>query len=95
MFPWTHDSGEGFLSFLLSQFSGFLKLSISLFEYFLVSAIQLVCWGNVTNSAVQPDSVVMLNVLFYNSAGIVKGKWNTRTNAFSFNGFVESLQFTV
>jgi len=55
MFLWTDDFREGFLSFLLALFSGFFKLSVSPFEYFLVFAIQLVCWGNVANSAVQPD----------------------------------------
>lgn len=84
-----------FLSFLLSEFSGFFEFSVSLFEYFLVSAIHFVRWGNVTNGTVQPDGIVMFDVLFYNSTGIVKGKWNTGTNAFSLYGFVESLQLPV
>ncbi|MDR3580063.1 MAG: hypothetical protein P4L44_08890 [Oryzomonas sp.] len=66
------DFGKGLLSFLFSQFSGGFKLSASLFEYFLVSAVQLVGWCRVANSAVQPDRVVVLNVLFYYLSGVVK-----------------------
>ena len=60
------------MSFLFSQFSGFLKFSVSLFEYFFVSAVQLVGWCHVANGAVQPDGVVVFDVLFYYPTGIVK-----------------------
>ncbi len=89
------DFREGSLSFLFSQFSGFFKLSVSLFEYFFVFAIQLVGWRHVANGAVQPDGVVVFNVLFYYPAGIVKGKRDTRTDAFGLDGFVESLKLAV
>jgi hypothetical protein len=42
LFLWAHDFREGVLSFLLSHFPGFLKLFVSLFEYFQASAIELV-----------------------------------------------------
>jgi len=32
--------------------------------------------------------IIMLNVLFYYYAGIVKGKWDIGRNTFSFNSFV-------
>lgn len=83
------------MSFLFSQVSGLFKFSVSLFEYLLFPAIQFVCWGNVANGAMQPDGVVVLNVLLYNSAAIVKGKRYSGTNAFALDGFVESLQFAV
>jgi hypothetical protein len=50
---------EGLLSFLFSQFSCFFQLSVSLFEYFLVSAFELAQWGYVSYGAVKPDIVVM------------------------------------
>jgi hypothetical protein len=37
----------------------------------------------------------MINVLSWYSAGIVKGKWDTGTDAFSLDGFMESLQLAV
>ena len=89
------DSTVSLLSFLLSQFSGFFKFSVSLFEYFQVSAVQFVGWCNVANCAVQSDGVVVIDVLLYDSAGIVKGKRDTRTDAFSFDCLVESLQLAV
>ena len=85
------DSTVSLLSFLFSQFSGFIKLSVSLFEYFQVSDIQFVGWGHITDGTVQSDGIVVLDVLLYDSAGIVKGKRDTRTDAFSFDGLVESL----
>lgn len=83
------------LSFLFSQLSGFFKLSVSLFEYFFISAIQLVGWRHVANGAVQSDRVVVFDILFYYPAGIVKGKRDARTDAFSLYGLVESLQLAV
>ena len=83
------------LSFLFSQFSGCFKFSVTLFEYFFVSATQLVGWRYVANGAVQPDGVVVFDVLFYYPAGIVKGKRDTGTNAFCLDGLVKSLQLAV
>ena len=83
------------LSFLLSKFSCFFEFSVSFFEYFLVSAVQLVSWCNVANGTVKSDGVVVLDVLFYYPAGIVKGKGCPRTDAFSFDGLVKSLQLAV
>ena len=83
------------LSFLFSQFSGFFKLSVSFFEYYLVSAVQLVGWRYVSDRAVQPDGVVVFDVLFYYPASIVKGKRDTRTDALSLDGLVKSFQLTV
>lgn len=83
------------LTFLFPQFSGCFKLSVSLFEYFLVFAVQLVGRCHVANGAVQPDRVVVLNVFLYYPAGIVKGKRDTRTDAFGLDGLVESLQLAV
>ena len=89
------DSTVSLLSFLFSQFSGFFKLSVSLFEYFLVSAVQLIGWCDITNGTVQPDGVVVLNVLFNDSSGVVKRKRDTRTDAFCLDGLVESFQLAV
>ena len=89
------DFRKGLLSLLLSHFSGCFKLSVSLFEYFLVSAVQLVGWCHKTNGTVQSDGVVVLDVLFYYTASIVKGKWDTRTDAFGLDGLVKSLQLAV
>ena len=89
------DFTVSLLSFLLSQFSGFFKLSVSLFEYYQVSAVQFVCWCNVANCAVKPDGVVVFDVLFYYSPGVVKRKWNTGTDAFCLYGLVKSLQLAV
>ena len=83
------------LSFLFSQFSCFFELSVSLFENLLFPAIQFVGWSNVTDGTVQPDGVVVVDVLFYNSSGIVKGKYHTRAKAFILDRLVESLQFAV
>ena len=89
------DSIISLLSFLFSQFSGFFKLSVSLFEYSQVSAVQFVGRCNVANCTVQSDGVVVLDVLLYDSAGIVKGKRDTRTDAFCFDCLVESLQLSI
>lgn len=83
------------MSFLLSQFSGFFKFSVSLFEYFQVSSVQLISWCHVADRAVQPDGVIVFDVLFYYPASIVKGKRDSRTDAFSLDGFVKSLQLAV
>jgi len=80
---------------LFSQFSGFFKFSVTLFEYFQVSAIQFVGWCNVANCAVQSDGVVVFDVLFYYPASIVKGKRDARTDAFSLDGLVKSFQLAV
>jgi hypothetical protein len=89
------DFRKGLLSLLLSQFSGCFKLSVSLFEYCLVSAIQLVGWCYKTNGTVKSDGVVVFDVLFYYPSGVVKGKWDTRTDAFGLDGLVKSLQLAV
>ena len=83
------------LSFLFSQLSGFFKLSVTLFEFLLVFTIQLVYWCDVANGAVQSDGVVVFDVLFYDSASIVKRKRGSGTDAFCLDGFVESLQLAV
>jgi hypothetical protein len=83
------------LAFFLSQLSCFFKLSVALFENFLVSAFKLVCRGNVADGTVQPDSVVVFYVLSYNSTGVVKRKRNTGTNAFSLYCLVKPLQLAV
>ena len=89
------DSTVSLLPFLLSQFSGFFKLSVSLFEYFLVSAIQLVGWCYIAYGTMQPDGVVVLNVLLYDPAGVVKRKRDTGADAFRLDRLVESLQLAV
>jgi len=89
------DFRVSLLSFLFSQFSGFFKFSVSFFEYFFVSAVQLVRWCHVANGAVQPDGVVVFDVLFYYPASIVKRKRGSGTYAFCLDGFVESLQLAV
>ena len=89
------DLRVSLLTFLFSQFSGFFKLSVTLFEYFFVSAVQLIGWCHIANGAVQSDSVVVFDVLFYYPASIVKRKRGSGTNAFSLDGFVESLQLAV
>ena len=43
----------------------------------------------------QPDGVIVFNVLFYYPASVVKGKRDTRTDTFSFDGLVESFQLAV
>ena len=49
--PWA-DWPVGAKSFLLSQLPGLFQFSVSLFEYFLVSAVQLVHRLDITNGAV-------------------------------------------
>ena len=77
---------------MLSQLSGCFKLSVSLIEYFLVSAVQLVGRCYVANGAVKPDGVEVSYVPFYYPAGVVKGKRDTLTDVFRLDGLVESLQ---
>ena len=89
------DLRIGLLPFLLSLLSGFFKLSVTLFEYFFVSAVQLIGWCHVANGAVQSDCVVVFDVLFYYPASIVKAKWYTGADTFSLDGLVESLQLAV
>ena len=80
---------------MFSQFSGFFKFSVSLFEYIQVSAIQFIGWCHVANCAVQSDGVVVFDVLFYYPAGIVKGKRDAWTDAFCLDGLMKTLQLAV
>lgn len=92
--PWV-DWAVGTKSFFLSQLSGLFQFLVSLFEYFLVSAVQFVHRRDITDSAVQPDVVVVVDESFNHSSCIVKGKRDTGTNAFSLDGCVEPFQFAV
>lgn len=89
------DSTVSLQSFLLSQISGFFKLSVSFFEYFQVSAVQFVGRCNIADGAMEPDGVVVFDVLFYYPAGIVKRKRGSWTDAFSLDSLMESLQLAV
>ena len=80
---------------MLSQLSGCFKLSVSLIEYFLVSAVQLVGRCYVANGAVKPDGVEVSPVPFYYPAGVVKGKRDVLTDVFRLDGLVESLRLAV
>jgi len=51
---------------------GGFKLSVPFFEDFFVPGIQFVHWSDVADSTMQPDVVVMLDVLCHNPADIVK-----------------------
>ena len=92
--PWA-DWPVGTKSLFLSQLPGLFHFSVSLFEYFLVSAVQFVHRCDITDSAVQPDLVVVTDESFNHSSGIVKGKRDTGTDTFPLDGCVEPFQFAV
>jgi len=92
--PWA-DGPVGTKSFFPSQLPGLFQFSVSLFEYFLVSAVQFVHRRDITDSTVQPDVVVVMDEPFNHSSGIVKGKRDTGTNTFSLDGSMEPFQFAV
>ena len=92
--PWA-DWPVGTKSLFLSLLSGLFQFSVSLFEYFLVPAIQFVHRRYITDDAVQPDVVVVLDEPFNHSSGIVKGKWDAGTNTLALDGSMEPLQFAV
>ncbi len=83
------------LSLDSSLFPGSFKLLIPLFENHLVSACQFVCRGDEADRAMEPDSVVMRDVLCHKSPGIVKGKRRFGSDAFSFERFVKAFQLAV
>ena len=76
-------------------FPGGLKLSVPFFENLLIPAVQFIRRGDETDGAVEPDGVVMLDILCHKSPCVVKGKRRLRANAFSFERLVEPLQFAV
>ena len=92
--PWV-DWLVGTKSFFLSQRPGLFQFLVSLFEYFLVAAVQFVHRRNITDSTVQPDVVVVIDEPFNHSSGIVKGKRDTGTDTFPLDGLVEPFQFAV
>ena len=89
------DRPVGTKSLFLSQFPGLFQFLVSLFEYFLVSAVQFVHRRDITDSAVQPDVVVVIDESFNHSSGIVKGKRDTGTNTFPLDGCMEPFQLAV
>ena len=93
--PLWADWPVGTISFFLSQLPGLFQFSVSFFEYFLGSTVQLVGWCHITNGAVKPDAVVVFDVLFYYSPSIVKRKRDARTDALCLYRLVKSLQLAV
>jgi hypothetical protein len=69
----------------MSLLPGILKLSVPLFEDVVLSAGELVHRGNISDRAMKPDSVVMLDILCHEPDGTVKGKGCFRSDAFSFD----------
>jgi len=84
-----------FLTFSFPLFSGCFKFAITLFENLLISPVQLVCRGNVTERTVQADSIVILYVLSHNLPGVVKRKGNTRADTFLLDGLVPTFDLAV
>jgi len=76
-------------------FPGCFKLVIQFLENVFVSAVQFVCRRDADDRAVKPDAVVTRDVLCHKSPGIIKRKRRLRTNAFSFERLMISLQLAV
>ena len=68
---------------------------VPLFENHLVFAGQLVSRGDKADRAVEPDGVVMRDVLCHKPPGVVKGKRRLGSDAFAFECLVEPLQLAV
>ena len=76
-------------------FPGSFNLLIPFYEDVFILAVQFVSRGDVADGAVEPDGVVMRDVLCHKSPGIVKGKRRFRTDAFSLERLVKTFQLAI
>lgn len=83
------------LSFDPPLLSGGLKLPIPFFENLLLSAVEFVGRRDIPDGAVQPDGVVILDVLCHKPSGVVKGKRCLHSDALPLDRFMEPLKFAV
>ena len=78
-----------------SFFPGCFQLFITLFKYFELSSSQLIKRSDPSNSAMKPLGVVNIDIAFNDLSRILNWKYGLFSDAFGFNGFVESLKFSI